>query len=247
MTPVFFKYRTPNLGDDLQSAALAQQVLPDVTKAQFIDRDFPERDMAELPDDAVLFASGWMALRDHHPGFELPSQVHSIHLNYRPETVPLGIQKWLRTASAQAPVGCRDLWTRWVLTQLGIPARFSPCPTMALERPKGIERTDAIVMADATPSASWLLDLVTETATHQLTPKETASLTHHDRMFKVGRLLNTYASARGVITSRLHAFLPCVAMGTPVYFVDDDRDTTRFGGYEALMAAERLRFERMFQ
>lgn len=45
--------------------------------------------------------------------------------------------------------------------------------------------------------------------------------------------LRKYAKAKLVITSRIHCALPCLALGTPVIFInafDTDVDTCRFGG-----------------
>lgn len=245
-TPVVFSYRTPNLGDDIQSLALALQLDPTLESVRYINRDHPESDLPGLPGDAVLHASGWMALRPRHPGFGgLPGVIHSIHLNYKPHTIPDGLLKWLKQATGT--LGCRDVWTRWVLRSLDIPAEFVPCPTMtplAPQIPRSLRRDIVGVdISGVVPSA--VRESITATATHTLSREEQHGLDTSQRRQLASEALNRYAKARGVVTSRLHAFLPCVAAGTPVYFVDDNRDTTRFGGYEALIVAERRRFERM--
>ena len=48
------------------------------------------------------------------------------------------------------------------------------------------------------------------------------------RMARAEALLFQYARAKLVITSRLHAALPCVAFGTPVIFVHRDLNSPRF-------------------
>lgn len=58
---------------------------------------------------------------------------------------------------------------------------------------------------------------------------------NHDEKFeKAKELLKKYESARYVITSRIHCALPCLAMNTPVIFVNKQDDTVfsscRFGG-----------------
>ncbi|WP_412070411.1 polysaccharide pyruvyl transferase family protein [Rubrivirga sp. IMCC43871] len=50
-------------------------------------------------------------------------------------------------------------------------------------------------------------------------------------------LLNRYAKAKLVITSRIHCALPCLALGTPVVFVngfESEVDSCRFGGIHEL-------------
>jgi len=54
--------------------------------------------------------------------------------------------------------------------------------------------------------------------------------THEDKFAKAEELLRLYASAKLVVTSRIHVALPCLAFGTPVVFVRPDRDTSRFEG-----------------
>jgi hypothetical protein len=48
-------------------------------------------------------------------------------------------------------------------------------------------------------------------------------------------LLERYASAHLVITSRLHCALPCLAFGTPVLFIPPRHDLKRFEGIAELL------------
>lgn len=55
--------------------------------------------------------------------------------------------------------------------------------------------------------------------------------TTHEEKFKIAEdLLAKYASAKLVVTSRIHVALPCLAFGTPVVFIHPERDTSRFSG-----------------
>ena len=51
------------------------------------------------------------------------------------------------------------------------------------------------------------------------------------RFKKAEELLNMYANAQLVITSRLHCALPCLAFGTPVIFVYKNLESLRFKEY----------------
>lgn len=67
------------------------------------------------------------------------------------------------------------------------------------------------------------------------TNQEPSSKTYNDdQKFKMAEeLLSKYAKAKLVITSRIHCALPCLAMNTPVIFVngfDSFVDTSRFNG-----------------
>ncbi len=57
--------------------------------------------------------------------------------------------------------------------------------------------------------------------------------TDEEKFAMAEKLLNNYAKAKLVITSRIHCALPCLAMGTPVIFVngfDSFVDSCRFDG-----------------
>ena len=47
------------------------------------------------------------------------------------------------------------------------------------------------------------------------------------RLACADRLLDLYAGAKAVVTTRLHCALPCLALGTPVLFVPTQRDRYR--------------------
>jgi exopolysaccharide biosynthesis predicted pyruvyltransferase EpsI len=48
---------------------------------------------------------------------------------------------------------------------------------------------------------------------------------------KAEALLEKYAQAKLVITSRLHCALPCIALGTPIIFIPKDITDVRYSGY----------------
>ena len=57
------------------------------------------------------------------------------------------------------------------------------------------------------------------------------------RLGRAEELINKYANAKLVVTSRLHAALPCIALGTPVIFVHRDLSDPRFAGILDYMRA----------
>jgi polysaccharide pyruvyl transferase WcaK-like protein len=54
-------------------------------------------------------------------------------------------------------------------------------------------------------------------------------------MLKAQEMLDAYAQAKMVVTTRLHCALPCLAFGTPVLFVTDNPKDPRFEGMLELM------------
>ncbi len=61
------------------------------------------------------------------------------------------------------------------------------------------------------------------------------NISYEERISKAEELLKKYATARLVVTSRLHTALPCLAFGTPVLFVTENPDDERFSGLLELL------------
>lgn len=59
-------------------------------------------------------------------------------------------------------------------------------------------------------------------------------LRHVERVARAQTLLDRYARARLVITGRLHCFLPCLALGTPVVLLNSVTDPQRLDGLAQL-------------
>ncbi len=140
-----------------------------------------------------------------HIGSDMHSQWRS-HTNYLIE---------------RGPIGCRDDATLQFLTTLGVPAYFSGCMTLMLQR-KSV-RMDTIYITDVKDEYINML------------PKEIQEKgvrVHHDLGFSLNKeyrtrqgfeIIDQYSSAKLVITQRIHSALPCVAMGTPVIFINSDK------------------------
>ena len=62
--------------------------------------------------------------------------------------------------------------------------------------------------------------------------------TDYDKLREAERLVRLYASAKYVVTSRIHCALPCLGLGTPVIFTEDalqpEISSCRFGGLREL-------------
>lgn len=72
-----------------------------------------------------------------------------------------------------------------------------------------------------------------DTAQHRTQVPPSNTFSEQEKLDKAEALLKEYARARLVITSRIHCALPCLALGTPVIFINGfDRfvDSCRFDG-----------------
>lgn len=115
------------------------------------------------------------------------------------------------------PIGCRDVPTRDFLRSLGYNAYFSGCISMTLpKRPEGDYRLVYVIDDDAKKGLPFCdpVDLrpITSLGLPKDAPWEKCEELARDR---INLLRDT---AKLVITSRLHVYLPCVAMGIPVLF-----------------------------
>ena len=210
-------YSTHNIGDDIQALAM-ERLLPRVDLR--VDRD----DLAPAAawDDSVrLIVNGWFA-KGMHKVWPPPGRAKVLYVGFHAtgdQALPLGIT---------APIGCRDPWTAALAQRNGLDGWVSYCPTLTLARPY-VPRDDSILLVDV-PEAD-VKRLPPEIAARGQVVTNIIPPTIKDRLTEVYRRLELFARARWVITTRLHALLPCVAMGTPVVFIKPAHSENRYTGF----------------
>ena len=139
------------------------------------------------------------------------------------------------------PIGCRDLTTQNRLSNLSVSAYFSACLTLTL-RKRNIDRSDTICLVEPVGGVEPILDNMKEQVrrkvkvlTHLIPTHGFDAWSVPERFRLANNLLDTYSSASFVVTSRLHCALPCIAYGTPVLFIETERDKSRFPGLKEIM------------
>lgn len=143
------------------------------------------------------------------------------------------------------PVGCRDQHTLEKLTAARVPAYHSACLTLTLRATVPRRTSNAIIVVDAHISFPRLyrervpahIRALAQFEMHGLREQ----LPHATKQEMAKCLLAKYQTAKLVITSRLHAALPSLAFGTPVYFIHEHIDTDpRFDSFfkQLLMVPE---------
>lgn len=247
-----------NLGDDIQAIA-AGRFLPSVDI--YLDRE----KLNSYTDKIFTIINGWYI---HNTDAFPPSRsitpiiITSFHIS------PMVVEKMMnkRTISylkEHQPIGCRDFYTKDLLTTHGIESYFSACLTLTLNRDDfSNSRTDRkeILLSDVffrvTPKGGRkerLKHLIYSKVSRKrlikklLPPeieKKAVTISHFlgcapvsfEKRFDLAeQLLRRYANAKLVITSRLHAALPCLALGTPVLFVVENENDARFSGLSDLL------------
>jgi hypothetical protein len=230
--------RTYNIGDEIQSLA-AKQFLPQVDCV--VERD--RLSEFEPSEQTRVILNGWFMHNPEHFGVHgsVDPLIVSFHASPSPglDGLSEGFSGLLSlpgmsNALAQfAPIGARDLYTLELLQGLGIETYFSGCLTLTLN-PRQVSRGDAIVLSDLAPAAaSWV---------HAATDRDILLIKHSpkiavssERSFeRAEKVLDAYAAASLVVTSRLHVALPCLALETPVILVGDHLGDPRFRGLSDL-------------
>lgn len=229
-----------NIGDEIQSIA-ARRFLPQVD--YFINRDevgnwSPPRRGKVLPNRVRLIANSWYMSEP----FAWPIQNSSIDPLFISVHVEAEIPKVKEVFSSSEsveylkryqPIGSRDTSTKKFLQGLGIETYFAGCLTLTLQRDPHIKKEDFIL-------AAGVSDRIYEKIKQQ-TDRMVIRIDSHSEAEKsfltAEKYLYLYQSAHCVVTSRLHAMLPCLALETPVLFLSDGTMTaskSRFDGLKEL-------------
>lgn len=232
-----------NLGDVMQARA-ARRFMPRVDC--LIER---ERLATQQHDGAVkLIMNGWFMHDDSqwppHPSI-LPLLI-SMHFVEPPKP---RIRKWHRFnrdrmlegagaefLRAHGPVGARDMVTFEALEAAGIPAYHSGCLTLTMRHERSAPRGEYIVACDLSPrDLKGLQKLAAGREIISITHLGGELLDQARQEAAVEQLLDLYAGAAAVVTSRIHAAQPCLGIGTPVLLVHPSKPARRIADVAQLM------------
>lgn len=202
-----------------------------------VSRDYSVGD--PVPEGTWMIAFGWHLHSNFRLSFSLPYHPAirpifcSFHLNLLDALTPEAID-YLR---AHGPIGCRDWSTVDVLLGAGVDAFFSGCLTTTVDAvyptpgDGGAElgETPYVAAVDLTPRQVEKITDPHEVVTHITPDTRDADLVSGVRA--ADALLERYRSDfTGVVTSRLHCFLPASALGVDVTFKPRSHSDVRFDG-----------------
>ena len=210
-----------NIGDEIQSIA-GIQFLPFLDF--FLDRKFQIAPNTH-GHHTVFFNSWWGNGRlKWPPSKNIDPIMLSVHTEQRFREVISSSPKTIEFLKSKAPIGARDMITKRFLDKIGVKSFFSGCMTLFLQinfRPLE-NRDNTIYIADLSRENMKLLpkQVVTKSkfVKHTFHYGERPKLMTKERFVDAYKILDKYSKAKLVITRRIHAALPCVAMGTPVIF-----------------------------
>ena len=233
-----------NVGDYIQSLA-ARQFLPQID--QYVNRE--RLDEYKGPK-IKLIMNGWFM---HHPEHWPPSSdvlplFVSFHLTKRAAATVLddeGVSYLKRFR-----VGARDTSTLKKLQEKGIDSYFSNCLTLTLGKSYPHRPGTEVYFVDVLHKWHFIgrrrrllrkvfSDELIDSATRiEHRRSGSAYPTEESRFELADQYLRLYQNAKLVVTSRLHCALPCLAMGTPVVFVDGwvrSKERNRFEGIRKML------------
>ena len=205
-----FTYYCLNLGDHIQTLALLQHVTA---------RTLLPRDHLTAQEDLFLLANGWLTV-GKLPNKEDFRDIKYVGVHLAPHCRDLTAVKAMKDCGV---IGCRDSVTADFLESNGVATYVTGCATLTFPRYTG--KREGIYCVDVPDEIKeQVVQFYKEPifVSHDL---ENLSLVQAnddiltDQYRRAYVLLTQYMKAELVISSRVHATLPCIAFGTPVIYV----------------------------
>lgn len=233
-----FRYSTENIGDEVQSIA-ARRFLPRID--EYIDRDQLNNYSFDSP--IALIMNGWYNRNAESwppaQNAKINPLLISMHVSTKDQSV---VKSFLSPTSREfllsnGPVGARDQSTLEFFQKNDIPAYFSGCLTLTLQKDPDIKKQEFILAVDTPPGIAEAMRQRTKRPVIELSVYHFPFLSNEDRFYVAEYFLFLYQSAAAVVTTRLHAMLPSLALETPVLLIKDNEkyEPKRYGGLENLV------------
>ena len=215
-----------NLGDAIQTVA-AMRLLPKVN--EIIDRERMNLFKSENPVRTICNGYFMNNCNNWPPSDKIVPLFISFHISNKNKCSDKLINHNLISYYKKyEPIGCRDHYTLKLFKRYKIDSYFSGCITLTLKNYES-KRSDEIIFVD--PFLKINKEKERNKYFELLVPPSVRDnikfITHfgksndRDGIIKEAEyLISLYSKARLVVTSRIHCALPCLALGTPVYFVD---------------------------
>lgn len=228
-------YNSINIGDEIQSVAQSR-FLPQIDEVVY--REQIKNFVPKLGKKTKCIMNAWWMWRPKNfpPSKWIEPLLISMHI--RP-----AVRKEILTNNAKeyflkhGPVGCRDMETYEWLKNEGIPAYFSGCLTLTLQRNYNIPRQNYILCVDVDEKVVDEIQKRTSRPVYSMS-RMLSPYYKAEQRFELAKLvLRLYHDAHLVVSPRLHVMLPALAMETPVCRIDSRcekvvDDYSRYAGFE---------------
>jgi hypothetical protein len=196
-----------------------------------VDRDASE--FSAIPQDTWTLAFGWFmhAIFDTRYGFPFHPNLLPIFISFHCSKRELLTEEAIEYLRRYAPIGCRDWTTVDVLLSVGVPAFFSGCMTTTVsavfpDTPEKPGPDAQVAYVDVPPEK-----VPAGAPTYKHSDDSIRFRSFAANMYDAIELLETYRRRHsGLVTSRLHCYLPGRSIGVPVDFQPGNRSDPRFAG-----------------
>lgn len=220
-----------NLGDIIQGLA-AKQFLPNEAKP--VNRE----KLNLLPSEpSLLIANGWY--QHEFDNFPPPSEVIPFYISVHIAKSDFIKIKTIRAHfKKNAPIGCRDSKTLWLMRGFGIPAYYSSCLTLTfISSNFKLENKSEVIWVD---NIDHPIPIKIEQKLNELLPNGFSKISHdplsrflkfetyvEDNTELTFSLFKRYEEAKLVLTTKIHCALPCIGMGVPVILIHPNPNDPR--------------------
>lgn len=233
-------YKTINIGDDIQS--FVTNTLLDIS--YIVERDdydliydFNTGELiTNLNENIYLIMNGWFMhnpdLKTGHNNIKFPIKNNKIIPIYistclSKDVIKLYTEECIEHYKKYSPIMCRDTSTFNLLQEKGVDAHLYGCLTQLLDINNIPDNNnykekykDSIIYIDC-PKKWEKRDNNEKNYYFKHYIDELFTMTPKERINYARDLLSKYKYAKKVYSYRLHAFLPCRAMGLDVMYVGD--------------------------
>ncbi len=213
-----------NIGDDIQTYAASLLVDNPV----FCNR---ER-LDELSKKTRLLCNGWfMENAKHWPPSDIVNPLFiSFHISNKNKEL-MTSERAIKYYKRHQPIGCRDHHTLNLLKSHKVEAYFSGCLTLTIPKYEG-SRGDEILFVDVLRTnytnnyrKTIVKNMIPDAYKNKVQfvshfSEDLKTIDTKTRIAQAKQMLDRYSKAKLVFTSLIHCALPCIALGTPVVFVD---------------------------
>ena len=213
-----------NIGDEIQSI-VGIQFLPFLDF--FLDRKF--QTAPSTHGSHTVFFNAWWGGSKWPPSRNIDPIMLSVHTAERFRKAISSSSKTIEFLKSKAPIGARDMMTKRFFDEIGVKSFFSGCMTLLLQinSRRFRNRDNTIYIVDLSKRNRELLPkqivIKSKFVKHSFHHGERPKLMTKERFVDAYKILDKYSKAKLVITQRIHAALPCVAIGTPVIFFNSPK------------------------
>nr|QBK89084.1 MAG: glycosyl transferase family 8 [Mimivirus LCMiAC02] len=211
----------------------------------FIKRDNMEelKQYNGLTNIITIMNGWWMHPCDNKDNisFKIPENIIPIFVSFHIANEKIFEEQYINELKRFQPIGCRDLKTEKKLKEKGVDAYFSGCLTTTIDFYKWKKSTDNVYCVDTKINDNKAIKV-----THM--HSKWKDISYKKGLYDALDLLKKYKTSKQVYTSRLHCYLPCLAMGVPAEFISPSGDKNartwgpkdRFDGLRELKNTEKL-------